>query len=61
MAELKKIFMLNVPCLLVNERYQIYLDSGVIYDREKAEDIPQFVFDIRDRIMGRRLRDAAEL
>ena len=39
----------NTDCLLVDGRYQIYLDNGCIYDTEGAGDIPQYVFDIRDR------------
>lgn len=41
----------NVPCLLINDRYQIYLDDGVVYDTKYAKDIPQYVFKIRDIAM----------
>lgn len=41
----------GVPCLLVNNRYQIYLDDGSVYDTVHAKDIPQYVFNIRDRAM----------
>lgn len=41
----------GVSCLLVNNRYQIYLDDGSVYDTVHAKDIPQYVFNIRDRAM----------
>ena len=31
----------------IENRYEIYSD-GVIYDTEKGEDIPQYIFKIRD-------------
>lgn len=34
---------------LIDDRYLIYSD-GVVYDTEKAEDIPSYVFQIRDKI-----------
>lgn len=36
--------------VLVNGRYLIYLNSGIIYDTLKGQDIPQFVFKLRDKI-----------
>lgn len=42
----------GTPCLLVNERYLIYLDDGVVYDTIHAKDIPQYVFKIRDKAMN---------
>lgn len=41
----------DVPCILVNNRYQIYLDDGGVYDTVAARDIPQYVFKIRDKYM----------
>ena len=41
----------GTPCLLVNDRYQIYLDNGCVYDTVYAKDIPQYVFKIRDNAM----------
>lgn len=38
-------------CWFVNDRYEIYKDTGVVYDTEKAEDIPQSILGIRDRLM----------
>lgn len=38
----------NAQCLMVDDRYLIYLDDGVIYDTEDAKPIPQYVFKIRD-------------
>lgn len=35
----------------VNDRYEIYKDTGVVYDTERAEDIPQGIFALRDRLM----------
>lgn len=36
--------------ILVNDRYLIYLSSGVIYDTKEGKDIPQYVFKIRDKL-----------
>lgn len=36
---------------LVNDRYKIYKANGVTYDTLRAEDIPQSIFGIRDRMM----------
>ncbi len=44
----------GTPCLLVNNRYQIYLDDGCVYDTIHAKDIPQYVFKIRDKAMNNR-------
>lgn len=41
----------GVPCLMVNDRYQIYLDNGTIYDTKRARDIPEYVFSIRDKAL----------
>jgi len=41
----------DVPCWLINDRYQIYSDDGTIYDTLQASDIPQYVFKIRDQLM----------
>lgn len=35
----------------VNDRYEIWKDCGVVYDTERAEDIPQGIFALRDRLM----------
>ena len=40
------------PCVLINERYQIYLADGLIYDTTGPKDIPQFVFEVRDKAMA---------
>lgn len=42
----------GTPCALINERYQIYLDNGLIYDTTGSKDIPQFVFEIRDKAIA---------
>jgi hypothetical protein len=34
-----------------NDRYEIYKDTGVVYDTSHAQDIPQGVFALRDRLM----------
>jgi hypothetical protein len=44
----------KIPCLIVNNRYQIYLDDGCVYDTIHARDIPQYVFAIRDKEMQKR-------
>ena len=36
---------------LVNSRYEIHKDVGVVYDTEQAGDIPQSILGIRDRLM----------
>jgi hypothetical protein len=40
------------PKLVANVlwRYEIWSD-GIVYDTEKAEDIPEYIFEIRDLIM----------
>jgi hypothetical protein len=35
----------------VNDRYEIYKDTGVVYDTDRAQDIPQGIFALRDRLM----------
>lgn len=35
----------------VNDRFKIYKDVGVVYDTDQADDIPQGIFAIRDRLM----------
>lgn len=42
----------QIPCLFVNDRYQIYLDDGCVYDTIHAKDIPRYVFKIRDKAMA---------
>lgn len=37
-------------CLIIDDRYWMY-DDGVIYDTEKAEDIPQWIFKFRDFVL----------
>lgn len=37
--------------VLIDDRYLIYPD-GVVYDTDEAEDIPSYVFKIRDKIIG---------
>jgi len=32
------------------DRYEIWSD-GIVYDTERAEDIPEYIFEIRDLIM----------
>jgi len=34
----------------INNRYQLYQD-GVIYDNDKGEDIPLWIFEFRDFIL----------
>jgi hypothetical protein len=38
------------PIAVIYNRYEIYND-GTIYDTEKAEDIPQIIFKIRDILL----------
>lgn len=42
----------GTPCVLVNERYLIYLNGGCVYDTISAKDIPKYVFNIRDEVMS---------
>ena len=37
--------------ILINDRYLIYSD-GVIYDTKEAKDIPEWVFEIRNKVFG---------
>jgi hypothetical protein len=36
---------------LVDGRYKIYKSDGCIYDTEKADDIPQYIFKLRDTLI----------
>ena len=38
-------------CWIVNDRYWIYKSDGCIYDNDKAEDIPQNLFALRDLLI----------
>lgn len=35
---------------IIHNRYEIYSD-GVVYDHEHAEDIPQWIFELRDFVL----------
>lgn len=35
-------------CIIVNDKYKIYKSDGCIYNIESDNDIPQYVFKIRD-------------
>jgi len=37
---------------IVNNRYEIYMADGVVYDVEQAQDIPPYIFKIRDTLMS---------
>lgn len=39
--------------ILINDRYLIYLNNGVIYDTKAGKDIPQYVFKIRDKLLNK--------
>ena len=47
----------NIPYIMVDERYTIYLDTGVCYDTIEAKDIPDYVFNLRDYYMAETKRD----
>ena len=32
----------------IDGRYKIYKSDGCVYDTDKAEDIPQYIFELRD-------------
>jgi len=38
---------MNENSILIGNRYRLYND-GIIYDTEKAGDIPQWIFEFRD-------------
>ena len=47
----------GVPMAIVEERWYIYLDCGVIYDNnvhedDGVEDIPTEIFEFRDKLMN---------
>jgi hypothetical protein len=42
----------------INNRWDIFLDDGCVYDTLKAEDIPQWVFLLRDLLIGISCRKA---
>ena len=48
--------MKKIKTLLVNNRYEIFFESKtyVIYDTLKAQDIPQYVFILADKIIERK-------
>ena len=46
----EKVATSSGPSLLINNRYQMYSD-GCIYDTEKAEDIPQYIFNVRRTLL----------
>ena len=37
---------------IVNDRYEIYMDDGTVYDTKHASDIPPYVFSVRSTLMG---------
>lgn len=37
---------------IVNDRYEIYKFDGCVYDTTKGQDIPAWVFKIRDELVG---------
>ena len=40
----------STMCYVIKERWAIYQD-GTIYDTDKAKDIPQWIFELRDFIL----------
>lgn len=32
----------------IDGRYKVYKSDGCVYDTDKAEDIPQYIFELRD-------------
>lgn len=38
-------------CIVIDGRYGVYTDCGVVYDLKQAKDIPQDIFSMRDLIM----------
>ena len=43
---------------LINNRYEIYSDGGVVYDTVKALDIPQHIFELRDFLIKEKNNDS---
>jgi hypothetical protein len=43
---------MKIKTILVNNRYLIYMDDGCVYDTKEGKDIPQEVFDLRDKILN---------
>mgnify|MGYP003111165270 CR=1 FL=1 len=39
--------------ILVNDRYIIYLPEGDCYDTKTGGDLPQYIFELRDEIIGK--------
>ena len=35
-------------CWFIDGRYKVYKSDGCVYDTDKAEDIPQYIFNLRD-------------
>lgn len=36
-------------CYFIDGRYKVYKSDGCVYDTDKAEDIPQYIFELRDK------------
>lgn len=36
---------------IIDNRYAVFKNDGCIYDTEKAKDIPQYVFELRDELL----------
>ena len=49
---MKKEIIEKKESWLINDRYEIYKDDGVIYDTKEAKDIPQTIFKWRDELMA---------
>jgi len=39
---------------IINDRYEIYFEDGCIYDTKKAQDIPQYIFKLRDNLIKKK-------
>ena len=43
----------KIDTILINDRYLIYTDDGCVYDTIEGDDIPQEIFELRDKILNK--------
>lgn len=41
-----------VDVYIVNNRYEIHSDIGICYDTIKGKDLPLYIFQLRDALLG---------
>ena len=54
-VELRDYDRKSVMVFLVNDRYEIHSDSGICYDTIKGKDLPLWVFELREKLLDKKL------